>query len=500
MGGSRPVGRRRWSIRTRLVASLSVVIVLALTASALITAFAVRDYLTDRLSGQLVAAANRIAPSLSALNGVTMDYRLLQGVLQRQSLITVVASADRPVAWAQVDDAVAGDLVRARVSTVDPGPVDGHPNLVAIRVDTSGMGLATSQDGILVPIDTLVIAIDSTQDLASVRGIVTTNVVASLAAIVALIVLTNLIVGRGLWPLRAISRRAAAVAAGAASERLPVPDNDPDIGRLAVTVNAAFDAQQRAETRLRDFVADASHELRTPLTTASGWVELYLQGGLVDEHTRDRAMTRVEAELTRMRLLVDDLALLARLDRGRQSDLHAVDLTELVGEVVGDCRTADPGRQIDVTAAGPAPVLGDRSQLVQVLRNLTGNALQHTASGTRVQIGVGPGGPGTWQVMVQDEGPGIPLSDQPHVFERFWRGDQSRSRNTGGSGLGLAIARAIAGAHGGSITLTSSNGTGTVFRLTLPSAPGLERPATVSAPSSSSEGLQPADRRNASGG
>lgn len=462
-------GAPRWSIRTRLVLGMAVVIVLALAASALITAVAVRDYLTDRLSAQLVGAATRIAPSLAALDGVTLDYRQLVGVLDRQSTITVVASAGRAIAWSRVDQGTAADLITAPLSTSDPGAVPGHPDLMAIRVDTAGMRLATTRAGTVVPIDSLVIALDSTEDAASVRGIITTNVVATVAAIVALIVLANLIVGRGLRPLRSISRRAAALADAAPDGRLPVPDNDPDIGRLAATVNAAFDAQQRAEGRLRDFVADASHELRTPLTTASGWVELYLQGGLSDPDRRDRAMSRVEAELGRMRLLVDDLALLARLDRGRHPDPTTVDLTPLAREVVADHRVADPGCPITFTAPGPALVSGDPTRLVQVLHNLVGNAIQHTPAGTAVRVTIEPvTGPPRWVVAVADAGPGIPSADQKHVFERFWRGDQSRHRTTGGSGLGLSIAAAIVAAHGGSVELSSSPAAGTQVRVTLP--------------------------------
>jgi two-component system, OmpR family, sensor kinase len=452
---------------------MACVISLTLAVSALITALAVRDYLTDRLSSQLVAAATRIAPSLRALNGVTMEYRQLAGVLERQATITVVSSAGRVIAWSHTDETTAADLVAAPVSIDDPGPVVDHPDLIAIKVDTAGMGLAARESGTLLPIDGLVIALDSTEDSASVWRIVTTNVVATAVAIVALIVLTNVIVGRGLQPLRAISRRAVALAAGASAERLPVPDNDPDIGRLAGTVNAAFDAQQQADRRLRDFVADASHELRTPLTTASGWVELYLQGGLPDPAKRDRAMSRVEAELGRMRLLVDDLALLARLDHGRRPDLTTVDLAALARDVVADSRVADPLRPITFAADGPAPVSGDSERLVQVSRNLIGNALQHTPPETAVRVGIRPAsssGPPAWVVLVDDDGPGIPAGDQPHVFDRFWRGDQSRSRNTGGSGLGLSIAQAIVVAHGGTLELTSLPDVGSSVRMTLPRA------------------------------
>lgn len=468
---------RPWSIRKRLVVGMSVVICLALAASALITAFAVGNYLTDRLSGQLVAAATRTAPSLAALNGVTLEYRQLVGVLDRQATITVVTSNGRAIAWGNTDEATAAELVAAPISAADPAPVAGLPDLVAIRVNTAGMNLAVRDAGTVVPIDGLVIALDSTEDSDSVRSIVTTNLVATVAAVVALIVLTNVIVGRGLRPLRAVSRRAAALATATPAERL-TSEADPDIGVLVATVDAAFDAQQRAEIRLRDFVADASHELRTPLTTATGWVELYLQGGLADPVHRDRAMGRVEAELGRMRLLVDDLALLARLDQGRPADLTDLDLTALVREVVADFQVADPDRPIGVAATGPAPVAGDAARLVQLLRNLVGNAVQHTPSGTTVQVTVGPdpgAAPVAWLVQVRDEGPGIPAADRPHVFERFWRGDQSRSRHTGGSGLGLSIAAAIATAHGGTIDLADEPGPGTCIRFTMPSA-GARKP------------------------
>lgn len=475
------------TIRTRLVLSLACVICVVLAASALITAIAVRDYLTNRQSGQLVAAATRMSPSLRALNGVTLDYSQLVGVLARQATITVVESAGQAVAWAHTDESTANDLVHALVSEADPQPVDSHPDLVAIRVDTAGMGLATRTSGELVQIDGVVIALDSTDNSDSVRGIITTNVIATIVCIVALIVLTNVVVGRGLRPLRAISQRAGAVAVGDAADRLPVPDNDPDIERLAVTVNAAFDAQQAAEARLRDFVADASHELRTPLTTAGGWVELYLQGGLTDPAKRDQAMARVEAELGRMRLLVDELGLLARLDQGRPLDLTVVDLASLAKEVVADARIANPHSVVTIAAAGPSWVIGDSARLRQVLHNLIGNAVQHTPPGTAVHVRVEPAQSAvqaapTQALLVTDDGPGIPLADQSHVFERFWRGDHSRSRNTGGSGLGLAIVRSIVSAHGGTIEISSGQHAGTCARLTLPAPTSAPVPGEAGRP------------------
>jgi two-component system OmpR family sensor kinase len=140
---------------------------------------------------------------------------------------------------------------------------------------------------------------------------------------------------------------------------------------------------------------------------------------------------------------------------------------------------ADPDRPITVTAAGPAPVSVDEDRVMQVLRNVVGNAMQHTPPDTAVHVSVGPAsypGPPAWLVQIRDEGPGISAADRPHVFERFWRGDQSRSRNTGGSGLGLSIAAAIVTAHGGTIGLAGEPGVGTCVWFTLPNARPARKP------------------------
>ena len=262
---------------------------------------------------------------------------------------------------------------------------------------------------------------------------------------------------------------------------------------MATTVNQAFDAQQEADDRLRAFVADASHELRTPLTTASGWIELYLQGGLGDADERDHAMHRAQLELGRMRVLIDELAMLARLDAARPLDVGPVDLSVLATEVADDARVVNPDRTFTLLAAGPAPLLGDQRMLQQVLVNLVGNAVQHTPAGTPVEITVAPAtvaaaGRPAYTVLVTDHGPGIAAADLPHVFERFWRGDASRDRHTGGSGLGLSIVASIVAAHHGTYAVSSRPGGGTTIRVTLPaldpdltngSPPGRHGPAPI---------------------
>jgi two-component system OmpR family sensor kinase len=175
-----------------------------------------------------------------------------------------------------------------------------------------------------------------------------------------------------------------------------------------------------------------------------------------------------------MRVLIDELALLARLDRARPLSLEDVDLTTLTNEVVEDARLMNPDRPFTVQASGPAALRADGPRLQQVLANLLGNAVQHTPAGTPVEVTVMPAPASDTSrrpmhtLLVTDHGPGISRQDQTRIFERFWRGDVSRHRQTGGSGLGLAIVASIVAAHGGSSDVISQPGQGTTIRIRLP--------------------------------
>jgi two-component system OmpR family sensor kinase len=237
---------------------------------------------------------------------------------------------------------------------------------------------------------------------------------------------------------------------------------------VAAVVKQAFDARRRAEDRLRSFVADASHELRTPLATMHGWIDLYVQGGLSDPAQLDHAMERMQAEVSRMRLLVDELALLAHLDAARPLNRGPVDVVALAAEVVDDGRVVSTERAITLEGVSEAVVDGDAPRIQQVLRNLVGNAVQHTRPGTPVTVTVSFHD-GHVLIEVRDNGDGIAPEHLPHVFERFYRADPSRSRDAGASsGLGLAIVEAITTAHGGTTGVTSTPGQGTTVRVTFP--------------------------------
>ena len=481
VGSRRP---RRWSIRTRLIVALATVMAIAIIVSTVISTVVVGRFLEDRVTNRLGATAQRIQATLIGMGGITLDLATIADMGRAEATAVVVDDGGSAPMWVNADPDLARTLMSLELQPGVPQAVPGRPGLLVVEVDTAGLGLVVRDGGRTLAPTRLLLGTDASAQLATIRTMVLANTAAVMVSIAVLVILTVLIVSRGLRPLRTMSDQAQAFADGDRSARLTVPRNDPDVTRLATTVNDAFDARAEAEDRLRSFVADASHELRTPLTTASGWVELYFQGGLTDPVERDHALERVRTQLGRMRVLTDELTLLARLDRVRDLDEEPVDLAALAAEVTEDARLMHPDRRFTVSTTGPALLLGDGPKLQQVLANLLANAVQHTPAGRPVEVTViaaAPGRPGGRHVvLVTDHGPGIAVKDQPHIFERFWRSDASRGRHSGGSGLGLSIVASIVEAHGGSVGVTSVPGSGATIRISLPAtllppAPGRSR-------------------------
>ena len=290
------------------------------------------------------------------------------------------------------------------------------------------------------------------------------------------------IIRRALAPLRRVAQTAGEVvdlSLDRGEVALPVRVLDADanprteVGQLGSAVNrmldhiaAALSTRQASETRVRQFVADASHELRTPLTAIRGYTEL-AQRMRDDSDAVTHAMQRVQSETERMTHLVEDLLLLARLDSGRPLERESVDLSRVAVDAVSDAHVAGPDHQWELDLPeDPVMVCGDAARLHQVVTNLLANARVHTGQGTVVTTRLASDT--THAVLsVADNGPGIPEQLQSEVFERFARGDTSRSRKGGSTGLGLAIVSAVIKAHHGTITLDSAPGH-TDFTVRLP--------------------------------
>lgn len=315
----------------------------------------------------------------------------------------------------------------------------------------------------------------ATVDVA-VSRLVRVVLVVGLVALAAATLASWWLIRRGLRPVDRMVDTAAAIAAGDLTRRVPDANSRSELGRLGAALNEMLGQIERAlrvreasEERLRRFVADAAHELRTPLTSLRGYAELYRQGALTTPEMIAGAMGRIEGESARMTRLVDDLLLLARLDRQRGLEREPVDVVALVREAAADFRVVAPDRPLSLHLEGEAMVRGDRVRLRQIVDNLLANARTHTPPQTPVHLAVRRHGHKV-EVVVADEGPGIPAEAQPKVFERFWRADPGRSRSRGGTGLGLAIVASLAQAHDGTVELASEPGRGATFTVLLPLA------------------------------
>jgi two-component system OmpR family sensor kinase len=349
-------------------------------------------------------------------------------------------------------------------------------------------------------------------DTTIITGLPQRNVDSTIAQLVAVIVIVTLlgvafaaiagtaVVRRALRPLDRVAQTATDVAAleldrgdVALAVRVPTEDIDrrTEVGKVGFAINGmlghianALTARRESENKVRRFVSDASHELRTPLASIRGYAELTRMVGHDLPDDVMHALGRIESESTRMTGIVEDLLLLARLDEGRELERSPVDLTRVLLDAVSDAHVAGRDHEWDLDLPEePVTVLGDGSRLHQVIVNLLANARVHTPAGTRVttSLEVEQGDVPMAVVRVTDDGPGIDPALLPTLFERFVRGDDSRSRATGSTGLGLAIVQGVVAASGGSVGAESQPGR-TVFTVRLPLAPedlGVREPAAL---------------------
>ena len=301
-------------------------------------------------------------------------------------------------------------------STGDP---DGRYRVVAVSVPQGTMYIALS----LNPTN------DTLASLRRVEGLATVAVLAIMVG------LALWLIRRGLRPLRKMAETADAIASGDLTRRVPEEKPTSEVGRLGTALNEmltqieeAFAEKSASEERLRQFVADASHELRTPLTSIRGYAELLRRGGFSDEAGISRALQRVEEEATRMGGLVEDLLLLAELDRGRPLRTDPVDLHRICANVVEDSNASDHAHDLTMAPGREVVVLGDAERLTQVAHNLVRNALTHTPPGSRVTVSAHPER-GMGVIRVSDNGPG-------HRPRHGGRGSSTASRGGTRAGPG----------------------------------------------------------------
>jgi two-component system OmpR family sensor kinase len=476
-------------LRLKLLVGVIVLVFAGLAVSNVITYTSLRSSLFKRIDQQLMASEFHVGHDVTEGPGFHLPggpggttqypsgtYGELRGsdgaVLAKKSFTFGTTAVPLP--------ALPTTLPRKQAPASGPdlfivGSVGGSTRYRVLVDDQVPIRVGNQQEtGTLIVGIPLTDVDDTLSRLRLIEGIV------SGAVLLALGFFSWWLVRRGLRPLERMGETAGAIAAGDLTRRVEPATERTEIGRLGLALNsmlaqieAAFEERRASEERLRRFVADASHELRTPLTSIRGYSELFRRGAGVRPEDLAKSMQRIEAEASRMGVLVDDLLLLARLDQGRPLEREPVDLAKVVTEAVEGARTIDPGRPIDLHVAGTPIVVGDEGRLRQVLDNLLDNTRVHTPQGTPVRVGVATDHDHV-VLSVSDDGPGISSEVAERAFERFYRGDPARSRGTGGAGLGLSIVTAIVEAHGGSVTALSPDGAGAVFEVRLPIGSGDE--------------------------
>lgn len=319
--------------------------------------------------------------------------------------------------------------------------------------------------------------------------------------------LTRILVTATFEPLSEVERTAREIARGDFSKRIHVASPNTEVGHVGTSLNVMLDRinnafNDRANTieKMRRFVGDAGHELRTPLASVRGYAELYRMGVFQTPEEVEQAMGRIEKEAIRMTSLVEDLLSLARLDASRKLDMMPLDLNALARDAALDALAQDPNRDITALPSPDTPMaLGDEHKVRQIMTNLLANALRHTDASSTIEIAV-ISLPDCARFEVRDHGEGVPEQHREKIFDRFWRADTSRNRETGGSGLGLSIVSSIVEAHHGRVSCHETPGGGATFRVDLPLAQAEVESAPAGAAEVFSSQNTTADTKNGSRG
>ncbi len=507
------------SLRWRLALGFVAFLVVALLLLAVFLVVTVRPYLRGQTLTNVEAAALRQfqthkssfesevqiqlgqpSPAFedtigAAISGLTDVQQVL--LVEPRTLGVVAALPDKTLVGQtapNLDRALLVQKLRAGVDSSSYRSPDGNTGVILIGMkcnSCTGAGTHTYVIEVLTGFGSVSTVIGR---LLFLLGI-------GMAGLVVLAALIGIpLIRRALRPLNRMTVTAQAIAAGDLSQRVNLPHSGDEIGALTSSfdemidrIETAFAAQQESERRMRQFVGDASHELRTPLTSLRGFTDVLLRGAKDDPEEAEKVLRSMQRECERMSRLVHDLLTLARLDAGRQMNRQRFDLVELVGEAVDQARILAGSRAVTMRSDGGGPlfIVADQDKIKQVLLILLDNALKYGRAGAdgwvRVQMSRTQD---MAQLQVADNGQGIRAEDLPHIFERFYRADKTRSRttnqllppgagpasntgvlkamNAGGSGLGLSIALAIIQAHGGSIWAQSQWGQGTQFTIQLP--------------------------------
>jgi len=483
------------SLRARLLTVVVSLTAVGLVVASIVTYQQLRSFLVDRVDNQAQGSAEAIAQSVEHGRGgpgvfdgiAAANPGLYIGVVSNDE-VSWLPTRSRPGETPLPQPDLPASRAGATSAADGPFTVDAVEDGTRYRVQVQALENRPQ---------TLLVAVPLNEADDTLHRLLVVELAVAASVLLAVLLLGLWLVRVGLRPLGRIEQTAAAIAGGDLSRRVENDDPRTEVGRLGGALNTmlgqieeAFDERTASENRLRRFIADASHELRTPLAAVRAYAELFDRGARERPDDLERSMSGIQRESRRMGLLVDDLLLLARLDQGRPLERKPVELEDVARDAVEAARTLDPDREIELVAPASVRVQGDRERLRQVLDNLLANVRAHTPAGSAATVRVLNGG-GSAVIEVADAGPGLSDEQLSHAFERFYRGDSSRSRDAGGAGLGLAIISAIAESHGGSASVVDEGrdgGQGLTVRVTIPmTAP----PAPDDAPADASSSPTP---------
>lgn len=461
------------TLRARLITALAVLVTVGLAAFGYATYARYSDAEYQRLDDGLRSALPVVSRQL--VEAVGLDRG--RGRNGRDDTISLAAFASLQTVYAEIRDPGGTVLARLEVENtprLPEGPLEtGITFTTGAATGSARWRVATVEPALRGAAGFQVILATTTDGVEeSLRELLLIEIIGGLIILTLLVGGSWFVLRRGLRPLEDMGRTARSINAGDLSQRVEAGAGRSEVDQLATALNSmldeiesAFRTREETERRLRQFLADASHELRTPLTSIQGFAELFRLGRENEHIDQAIIMRRIEDESARMKTLVEDLLLLARLDETRTSERTEVDLAVIAADACSDAVALDPTRAVSLDAPGPVVVLGNADHLRQAVTNLVSNAVKHTPAGTAIDLRVAPEN-GKALLTVRDHGPGLSAEALPHVFERFWRADESRTGT--GAGLGLSIVESIAREHGGSATAANAPGGGAEFTISLP--------------------------------
>ena len=450
---------RRWpavSLRARLTVVATLLVAVALLAGTVLLLVA--------LHRSLIAALDETARQRARDVVALVDSGQLPDpipVAAGTPLVQVVDADDRVVAASAGGDRLVPILLPDDVAAVRDGAVR--------TIGGSRLGLSGELRVIGEPADaeepqTVLVAMSVAEVEGSLQVVRTAMIVGAPLLVGGFAMVCWLLVGSALRPVAALRRGAEDITTTRQARRLPVPDADDEVRRLALTLNDMLERLERSSARQRSFVADAAHELRSPLTAIR--TQLEVARAHPQQADWPQVSTDALADVERLSRLVDDLLVLARLEDGAvRPPVDAVDLANVADKIVA--RTV---ADVSLRREGDDEVIvhADVDAVQRVVANLVDNAVRYAATAVTVDVRDGAGGGAV--VSVADDGPGIPAEQREHVFERFTRLDHARSRDAGGAGLGLAIVRELVRSQGGEVSL-EDNAPGLRAVVRLPETP-----------------------------